>query len=149
MLLPQKKDFPKQLQDDLKAYVYDVVGFIHDVCRELPCGLAEYIYQEAFAKVLGSHGLDPHKEYIHHPVFMGKPLETYMKMDFMIERERGNIIVEAKAIEKLSGRERSQLFGYMVGTGFPIGILVNFATYPKPQVEKYYFDKKDMTLTAF
>lgn len=67
----------------------------------------------------------------------------------MVERSRGNIIVEAKAIEVLTKKERSQLFGYMVGTGFPIGLLVNFATYPKPTIERYYFDKKDMTLTAF
>lgn len=67
----------------------------------------------------------------------------------MIERDGGNIIVEAKAIEFLTKKERAQLFGYMVGTGYPFGLLVNFATYPRPVIERYYFDKNDMTLTAF
>ena len=67
----------------------------------------------------------------------------------MVERADGNIIVEAKAIEELTKKERAQLFGYMVGTGYPYGLLVNFSTYPKPTVERYYFDKGDMTLTAF
>lgn len=149
MLLDSKKNLDTVLHQSLRDYVYDVVGFAMDVCRQLPCGLPEYIYQEAFAKTLRKHGIDPHKEYQYHPVFDGEPLDAYLKMDFMVERERGNIIVEAKAIEKLSNHERSQLFGYMVGTGFPIGLLVNFATYPKPTIEKYYFDKKDMTITAF
>lgn len=120
-----------------------------DVCRQLPCGLPEYIYQEAFAKTLKKNNIDPHKEYRYHPMFDGEKLEAFIKMDFMVERQRGNIIIEAKAIEKLSSKERAQLFGYMVGTGSPIGLLVNFATYPKPTIERYYFDKKDMTLTAF
>lgn len=149
MLLPQKKDLDPILHKELKDYVYDIVGYAMDVCRQLPCGLPEYIYQEAFAKVLKKHGIEPNKEFQYHPIFDGEPLEAYLKMDFMVERERGNIIVEAKAIEKLSNHERSQLFGYMVGTSYPIGLLVNFATYPKPTIEKYYFDKKDMTLTAF
>lgn len=149
MLLDSKKNLDPVLHQSLKDYVYDVVGYAMDVCRQLPCGLPEYIYQEAFAKTLRKHGIDPHKEYQYHPYFDGEPLDAYLKMDFMVERGRGNIIVEAKAIEKLSNHERSQLFGYMVGTGFPIGLLVNFATYPKPTIERYYFDKKDMTITAF
>lgn len=149
MLLPSKKDMPSELHDELRNYVYDIVGYVMDVCRQLPCGLPEYIYQEAFAKTLQKHGIDPHKELRFHPQFDGQPLESFLKMDFMIERGQGNIIVEAKAIEQLTNKERSQLFGYMVGTGFPIGLLVNFATYPRPTIERYYFDIRDMTLTAF
>lgn len=89
------------------------------------------------------------KEYRHHPVFHGVQLEAFLKMDIMIERERGNIIIECKAIDKISAHERQQLFSYMIATGFPIGILVNFANYPHPYIERYYFDKSDMTLTAF
>lgn len=149
MLLPQKKDLPKELHDQLRQYVYDIIGYAMDVTKQLPCGLPEYLYQEAFAKTLSKNGIEPHKEYMYHPVYDGEPLESYLKMDFMVERSRGNIIVEAKALEKLTNKERSQLFGYMVGTGFPIGLLINFATYPKPRIERYYFDKRDMTLTAF
>ena len=148
MLLPHK-DLTPELQKQLSDYVYDIIGYIHDVCRQLPCGLPEYIYQEAFAKTLMKHGIDPHKECRFYPEFDGEKMSAFLKMDFMVERERGNIIVEAKAIDELTKRERAQLFGYMVGTGYPIGILVNFATYPHPKVERYYFDKRDMTLTAF
>lgn len=149
MILDSKKELDPLLKEDLKKYVYDIIGHVMYVCKQLPCGQPEYLYQEAFAKTLRKNGINPHKEFVYHPLFDGEPLEAYLKMDFMIERERGNIIVEAKAIDKLSNHERAQLFGYLVGTGFPVGLLVNFATYPHPTVERYYFDKKDMTITAF
>ena len=149
MILDTKKNLDFSLHQLLKKHVHDIIGYAMDVCRQLPCGLPEYIYQEALAKTLLKHGIEPNKEFIYHPIFDGQPLETYIKMDFMIEREKGNIIIETKAIEKLTNHERSQLFGYMVGTGYPLGLLVNFATYPKPTIERYYFDKRDMTITAF
>lgn len=113
MILDSKKNMDPQLREELKKYVYDIIGHVMYVCRQLPCGQPEYLYQEAFAKTLRKNGIDPHKEHIYHPLFDGEPLESYLKMDFMIERERGNIVVEAKAIER------------------------------------YYFDKRDMTITAF
>lgn len=149
MILRQKEHLDSKLKDELKEYVYEVLGYIMQVYKELPCGMPEYIYQEALAKVLRKNGIDPHKEYIHHPIFEGEPMESYLKMDFMIEKNRGNIIVETKAMENIGAHERQQLFSYMIGTEFPIGILVNFATYPKAQIEKYYFDKSDMTITYF
>lgn len=177
MILEQKKNLDPQLHEELKKYVYDIIGHVMYVCKQLPCGQPEYLYQEAFAKTLRKNGIDPHKEHQYHPLFDGEPLEAYLKMDFMIEREWGqltpnreqcpsslehcrgakeeglpkqaNIVVEAKAIDKLTNHERAQLFGYLVGTGYPVGLLVNFATYPHPTIERYYFDKKDMTITAF
>lgn len=149
MILPKNPHLDPDLKKELKAYVYDVIGCAMDVCRQLPCCLPEYIYQEAFAKLLYKKGFNAHKEWRHSPMFEGEKLNTYLKMDFMIERSRGNIIVEAKALETLTNKERGQLFGYMVATGYPIGLLINFATYPHPIIERYYFDKKNMTMTAF
>ena len=50
-----------------------------DVTKELPCGLPEYIYQEALDIMFRSHGIKVHKEYQHHPVFMGKQMNSYLK----------------------------------------------------------------------
>jgi len=149
MILKQKDTIDPKLKDELREYVYDLVGYMMDVVKELPCGLPEYVYQEALGKVLKARGVVAHKEYQHHPMFMGEPMDSFIRMDFMIERSRGNVIIECKAIENIGPHERQQLFSYMIGTGFPIGILVNFAHYPSTYIERYYFDKKDMTITAF
>lgn len=149
MIFNQKEHLDETLRKQLHEYVYDVVGVIQDVYKELPNGLPEYIYQEALGVAFESAGISAEKEYRHHPVFRGKQLESFLKMDFMVPRNRGNIIIECKAIEELSAKEYQQLFSYMAGTEFPIGIIVNFHDYPRAQIQRFYYDKKDSTITAF
>ena len=145
----KRKELDKDFIDRLRAYVHDVIGYLFTVYKSLPCGFPEYIYQEVLGKVLLKNNVTYRKEAIFHPMFDGEKLETYFKADFVVERPDGNIIIECKAIEDLGNKERHQLFSYLLGTRYPIGILVNFSTYPKAQIEKYYFDKKDNTITAF
>ena len=87
------------MKDSLKEYVYDVVGYLFKIYKELPCGYPEYIYQEVLGAVLSENGVVYKKEYVHHPVINGKTLSAFLKMDFMLERSRGNIIIECKALE--------------------------------------------------
>ena len=148
MIFTQKELSP-QLSEQLKDYVYDLIGYIFFVYKELPCGFPEYIYQEALATIFSENEVPFKKEFKYHPFFKGKTLKSFFKMDFLVMRSKGNIIIECKAIEKIGERERHQLFSYLTGTQFPIGILVNFSTYPKAEIEKYYFDKNDGTITPF
>ena len=135
------------LQQQLIDYTYDIVGSIQYVYQSIGNGLPEYIYQEALAKHLKSKGYSVHKEYMHHPIFMDEALESYIKMDLMIEMPRGNIIIECKAIPKITSKEQYQTFGYLRGTRFPIALLANFGTYPKAEIQRYYF--KDDLIQAF
>ncbi len=144
-----QKELPPQLKERLKEYVYDIIGYLFNVYKELPCGFPEYIYQEALDIVLSENGISHKKEYYFHPVFKGKTLSSFFKLDFLLERDNGNVIIECKAIDKIGEKERHQLFSYMTGTQFPIGILVNFSTYPRAEIEKYYYDKDDGTITPF
>jgi len=118
---------------------YDVIGCILEVYKQLGPGLPEYIYQEAVAKMLKAKGLTFHKEMKFHPMFMGEPLEAYLKMDLVVESPVGNIIVECKAITQLSEREHYQTFGYLRATKFPIAILVNFGTDRRAQIERFHY----------
>ena len=143
-----RESLPDDLREDLKQYVYDVIGAMHEVYRQLDNGLPEYVYQEALHKQLKQIGYkDTEKEYQHHPMFNGEPLESYVKMDLMVPKSRGNIIVECKSISELTDKERYQTWGYMTATRFPIAILVNFGTFPKAQIERYY--GKDGKIYAF
>lgn len=84
-------------------------------------------------------GLKVHKEYPFHPLFNGEPLEAYLKMDIVVESLVGNIIVECKALTQLTDKEHYPIFGYMRATKFPIGILVNFGTDRRAQIERYHY----------
>ena len=149
MIIKQKDNLSKELKKELQDYVFDIVGVIQSVHNELPSGMPEYIYQEALGIALEEAGIVAEKEYIHHPVFRGRTLESFLRMDLMIPRNRGNIIIECKAIDELSSKEYQQLFSYMIGTQFPIGIIVNFHSYPHVTLHKFYYDRKDGTVTSF
>lgn len=149
MLIKQKESLSPDLKKQLHEYVYDIIGVIQNVHNELPQGMPEYLYQEALMMALGDADIKAQKEYLHHPVFRGRPLQSYLKMDIMVPRGRGNVIIECKAIEQLSSKEYQQLFSYMLGTGFPVEILVNFHSYPKVTIHRFYFDHSDNTITAF
>lgn len=143
-----REELPEALKADLKNYVYDVIGAMHEVYRQLDNGLPEYVYQEALLKQLKRIGYtNTQKEYSHHPTFNGEILESHVKMDLMVPKTRGNIIIECKSISELTPKERYQTFGYLTATKFPIAILVNFGTFPKAQIEKYY--AKDGNIYAF
>ena len=100
-----------------------------------------------YSKKLKEHFSNTHKEFEFHPVFEGQPLESFVKMDLMIEGKRGNVIVECKSIKEITDKERYQTFGYLRATGFPIALLVNFGTWPKAQIERYYYH--DNKIKAF
>ena len=142
-MLPQKPERMESVEEPKKSELvkasYDVVGSILEVYKQLGSGLPEYIYQEALAKQLIKQGFIVHKEFQFHPSFNGEPLEAYLKMDLVVESAVGNIIIECKAITLLAEKEHYQLFGYMRATKFPIGILVNFCTERRAQIERYHF----------
>lgn len=141
-------NLPTDIKEDLKQYVYDIVGAMHEVYRQLDNGLPEYVYQEALYEQLVNIGYkDTMKEHSYHPIFNGKKLEASIRMDFVVPKSRGNVIIECKSIEKLTNHERYQVNGYLTATRFPIAILVNFGTFPKAQIERYY--AKDGKIYAF
>ena len=142
--LPQKPERLQQVADSKRQQLvqasYDVIGCIHEVYKQLGCGLPEYIYQEALSKQLKTKGLTYHKEMRYHPLFNGEPLEAFLKMDLVVESSVGNIIVECKALTLLTEKEHYQTFGYLRATGWPIAILVNFGTDRRAQIERFHFD---------
>ena len=142
-MLPQKPERMQTVEEpkrqELVQACYDVVGCLHEVYKGLGAGLPEYIYQEALTKVLVAKGLTFHKEMKFHPMFQGQPLQAYLKMDLVVESSVGNIIVECKALTQLTEKEHYQIFGYLRATQFPIGILVNFGTDRRAQIERYHY----------
>lgn len=138
---------PKELQRQLISNTYDVIGQMHYVHKDLGPGLPEYIYQEALAMRIEKEIVKPLKEYQFHPIFDGKPLNSYVKMDLVVPLQSGNVIIECKSIAELTNKERYQTFGYLRATGFPIAVLVNFGGWPKAEIERYYYN--DGTVFAF
>jgi GxxExxY protein len=121
---------------ELKQHMYDVVGAIHDVHKELGAGLNEYCYQEGLQLQLEESGIPFQRELSFHPHYHGREMSAEYRVDFLC---KDNIIVECKAVTERISNHRAQLFNYMRLLQFPCGILVNFA----PQfatIEHYFLD---------
>ena len=125
-------------RQELIQACYRIIGCMQEVHNQLGAGLPEYIYQEALATELMTAGFTIHKEQEFHPLYKGKEMKAYLKMDLVVESTIGKIIIECKALTQLTEREHYQTFGYLRGTGWPVAILVNFGAYPKAQIERYY-----------
>jgi len=128
-----------ELRQSLVQYVYGIIGCMQYVHRQLGPAMPEYIYQEALCRKLIKEQFDVRRELIYHPSFDGVSLESYIKMDMVVMLPHGNVIIECKSIKSITDREQFQTFGYLRGTSFPIAILVNFGTWPKAQIERYYY----------
>ncbi len=107
---------PEPRKTELVNATYGIVGAMIEVYKNLGAGLPEYIYQEALLAELQANGFTAHKELELHPIYKGKPLNAYLKMDMVVETSIGNVIVECKALTALTEREHYQTFGYLRGT---------------------------------
>ena len=133
-------------RQELIQACYGIIGSMQAVHNQLGPGLPEYIYQEALATELTANGFTIHKELEYHPLFRGKAMKAYLKMDLVVESEIGKVIIECKALPQLTEKEHYQTFGYLRGTGWPVAILVNFGVSPKAQIERYYNDKGEIAV---
>lgn len=145
-----KNKIPDETRSRLVAICYNIIGCIHSTYHELSPGLPEPVFQESLLIALHDAGfLGAEREYQHHPIFRGKVLKSSIKADLLVPTDDCKVVIECKAISCLTDKERLQLFGYLRGIECPIGILVNFGSFPKAQIERYYYNTKDNSIVAF
>ena len=109
----------------LKEEVYAVVGAAIEVHRELGPGFLESIYQEAMEMELSARNVPFVAQQPIAVRYKGLTLKKRYIADLVCFEQ---VIVEIKARPQLSGNEKAQLLNYLKGTGFPVGILINFGS---------------------
>lgn len=67
-------------------------------------------------------------------VYKGKKLRTTFVPDLICFDK---IIVELKAVSKLSNEHRSQVINYLKATGYQLGLLVNFGANGGIEIERF------------
>ena len=107
----------------LKDEVYAVVGAAMEVQRVLGRGFLEGVYQDAMQLELTARGV---------PFEAEKPIDVEYKGQCLTHRYYadlvcfGQVIVELKALSRLSGNEEAQVLNYLKATDFKVGVLINF-----------------------
>ena len=103
---------------------YALMGAAFEVYKELGPGFLEAVYEEALARELTSRNIPFRRQVpllIH---YKGQPLEKYYVCDFIVFDQ---IIVELKAIQRISDIELAQTINYLKATAHPLALLLNFS----------------------
>ena len=102
---------------------YKIIGAAMEVHRELGCGFLEAVYKESLERELSIQNI-PYKAQVDVEIsYKGKPLDKRYQPDFICFDE---VIIEIKALDKLTGNEKAQIINYLKATGFKVGLLINF-----------------------
>jgi GxxExxY protein len=102
---------------------YDVIGAAMEVHTRLGHGFLEAVYQEALAIEL-TYRQVPFRREVHLPiVYREQILKSIYRVDFICY---DTILVELKAIKKLSSDEVAQTINYLKAGKFAKGLLINF-----------------------
>ena len=106
-----------------KNEVYAIIGGTMEVYNQLGPGFGEAIYEEAMEIESDYRGIPNHPQQDIFIDYKGTKLRQFFKPDFICYDK---IIVEIKAMDRLTSREEAQLLNYLKATGMPVGVLINF-----------------------
>jgi GxxExxY protein len=119
----------------LKDEVYTIIGAAIEVHRELGSRFLELVYQEALELELESRRV-PFKSQQSIAIRYN---EHQLKQSYFANFLGYNqIVVELKALAKLTGREESQLIHYLTATGLRVGLLVNLGSVGRLEWKRYF-----------
>ena len=102
---------------------YEIIGAAMEVHRELGPGLAEPVYHAALTNEFLRRNIPFAREVPMRVEYRGDRLEVKYCADFVCYDE---IIVELKAIPKITGREYAQVRNYLHVSDKELGMILNF-----------------------
>jgi GxxExxY protein len=110
---------------------YEINSCIYEVNRKLGVGFLEAVYQEALEIELRRKNIPFISKQELEILYDGIPLKSKYIADLVCYEK---IIIELKAVSKINDQHKAQLMNYMTATGYKLGLLVNFNSYPKSEI---------------
>ena len=123
-----------------KDECYRIVGACFEVYNEKGCGFLEPVYQECMDIEFGHQKIPIVAQSPLKLSYRGRELKQRYIPDFICF---GKVIVELKAVSKLADEHRAQVINYLNASGFELGLLINFGSYPKLEWERIVCSKKN------
>ncbi len=101
----------------------NVIGLAIEVHRTLGPGLLENVYEDCLCQELSAVGLAFQRQLPMAVTYKGHRLESGFRADIVVEKD---LLLEIKAIEKLTPVHEAQVLTYLRFGGFSTGLLINF-----------------------
>lgn len=117
-----------------KQESYKIMGAAFEVYKEKGSGFLEAVYQECLSIEFEDQDIAAIEKSPLALHYKGRKLKQRYEPDFMCF---ANIVVEIKAVKRLTDEHRAQVINYLKATGKELGILINFGHYPKVQYERF------------
>ncbi|QDU43269.1 hypothetical protein Mal52_17410 [Symmachiella dynata] len=112
---------------------YRIMGACFGVYKEMGCGFLEAVYQECLEHELTIQEI-PFQPHVALDLnYKGRRLTQSYVPDFVCYNQ---IILEIKAVSRLGNEHRAQVINYLKGTGYRLGLLVNFGHTPQLEWER-------------
>jgi GxxExxY protein len=108
-----------------KEESYKIIGAAQEVHRELGPGFLEAVYQEALAIELNNRNIPFEQEKELRIKYKNSLLSKKYIADFICFEQ---IILELKALNKITPEHQSQILNYLKITGYKLGLLINFGS---------------------
>lgn len=103
---------------------YEIIGVCMEVHRELGPVHKEKVYHRAVACEFKEAGFNFEEEKKIPIIYKGEPVGFYQP-DFVVDDK---VVLEVKAVEFLPKNAEDQMYYYLKGTDYEVGLLVNFGT---------------------
>jgi GxxExxY protein len=114
-----------------KDECYEIYGCIYEEKKKLGAGFLEAVYQEALEIELRRKNIPFVSQQELEILYDGIPLKNKYIADLVCYEK---IIIELKAVSKINNQHKAQLINYLAATGYKLGLLVNFNSYPKSEI---------------
>ena len=118
----------------LEKETYEILGACFEVYKEKGCGFLEAVYQECLEIEFELRGL-PARALVPLPLtYKERLLKKKYEADFICF---DTVLVELKAVSKITDEHRAQVQNYLNATGLRVGLLVNFGHFPLVKHERF------------
>lgn len=112
---------------------YAIIGACFNVYNEKGCGFLEPVYQECLEIEFEHLRIPAEAEVELKLSYRGRQLKHTYRADFVCHSK---ILLELKAVRRLTDEHRAQLLNYLHATGYELGLLVNFGGHPNVEYER-------------
>jgi GxxExxY protein len=106
----------------LKEETHRIIGSAFEVLNEIGHGFYEKIYENALVVEFGLQGIAWEQQRRYDVLYKKHPVGFYIP-DLIAF---GQVIVDAKTIEKITDEERGKMLNYLKITGLRVGLILNF-----------------------